>query len=416
MYRAQPLFIITECYPFLPGEQFLENEIPVWSRVWSGPVIVFPLHARGAPRAVPSNVLISTKMSEIFHSRLNRLMALVETSYSRVFWKEVVQIVRERTLGKIILIELIKSVVRTNLVRRGVVAACTEYGKPCLIYSYWFTESAYGSILSKTCRNVVSRAHGWDLYPERSKVGRALLRSQFMNRMTAIYPVSEDGALTLSKKYPKAKNIRVSRLGVQPRNYMAKATGSAEITLVSVSRCVKIKNIEKIIEAVRIISDRQPEMRITWYHIGGGPELDRLQKISNELLSETNVCWKFLGEIGNEEVLKFLSEAPIDAILNSSASEGIPVSIMEAMACGIPAIAPDVGGIRELVTNECGVLLGASPSSTDIADAILNRLKELKSSEMRSRAAEKIEKVYDVHKNFVEFIGELKRILRPEPK
>ena len=60
----------------------------------------------------------------------------------------------------------------------------------------------------------------------------------------------------------------------------------------------------------------------------------------------------------------------MDAFLNVSSSEGIPVSIMEVQSCGIPVIATAVGGVREIVGEKTGVLLSANPSETDIANAI----------------------------------------------
>ena len=54
-----------------------------------------------------------------------------------------------------------------------------------------------------------------------------------------------------------------------------------------------------------------------------------------------------------------------------SSSEGIPVSIMEAMSFGIPCIASDVGGNQEIINhNVNGILLKSNPDFTDVKNTI----------------------------------------------
>ena len=58
--------------------------------------------------------------------------------------------------------------------------------------------------------------------------------------------------------------------------------------------------------------------------------------------------------------------------INVSSTEGIPVSIMEAMSFGIPVIATAVGGTPEIVNNENGYLLSKDPSAKELAEVIQN--------------------------------------------
>jgi glycosyltransferase involved in cell wall biosynthesis len=64
-----------------------------------------------------------------------------------------------------------------------------------------------------------------------------------------------------------------------------------------------------------------------------------------------------MGQVAHEDVLKWFEENSADVFVNVSSSEGLPVSIMEAFSYGIPAIATAVGGMPEIVTEDCGVLL-----------------------------------------------------------
>ncbi|MBD1582150.1 glycosyltransferase [Pseudoalteromonas sp. S16_S37] len=90
------------------------------------------------------------------------------------------------------------------------------------------------------------------------------------------------------------------------------------------------------------------------YHLafaGRGSLNDTLQNLVNELGLQNRV--HFLGGVHKMEVFY----SAIDVFSLFSEREGLPLSILEAMACGIPIVASDVGGIKEVLTNEQGYLL-----------------------------------------------------------
>jgi glycosyltransferase involved in cell wall biosynthesis len=65
-----------------------------------------------------------------------------------------------------------------------------------------------------------------------------------------------------------------------------------------------------------------------------------------------------LGPLPHDDLLKILSTHEVDAVVLPSEGEGIPVSLMEALAAGVPAVGCDAGGVRELLGDGCGVLVG----------------------------------------------------------
>ena len=79
------------------------------------------------------------------------------------------------------------------------------------------------------------------------------------------------------------------------------------------------------------------------------------------------ITYEFKGNVDNAEILKYYRENSIDCFALLSEHEGAPVSIMEAESAGIPIVATDVGGVRELVDGN-GFLLSSNPSEKD-ADA-----------------------------------------------
>ena len=84
---------------------------------------------------------------------------------------------------------------------------------------------------------------------------------------------------------------------------------------------------------------------------GPGPELERVRSLAERLGVSDQV--HFLGS--RSDVPRLLSAA--DALVLPSEREGLPRSVMEAMAMGIPVIGADVRGIRDLVENEAGLLV-----------------------------------------------------------
>jgi len=90
--------------------------------------------------------------------------------------------------------------------------------------------------------------------------------------------------------------------------------------------------------------------------------------------TETNISFTLLGYIPS--VYTYYRENPVDIFINTSSSEGIPVTIMEAISCGIPIIATDVGGNPEIVGEECGIIIPADPKPADIAEAVLRMISD----------------------------------------
>jgi len=88
---------------------------------------------------------------------------------------------------------------------------------------------------------------------------------------------------------------------------------------------------------------------------GDGDERAALQARAHELGLDGRV--RFVGSLSRDDVLGLFSRA--DAALLSSAWENFPHTLVEALAVGTPAIATDVGGVREIVTHgENGLLVG----------------------------------------------------------
>lgn len=100
--------------------------------------------------------------------------------------------------------------------------------------------------------------------------------------------------------------------------------------------------------------------------LGDGPELKKLQTISNEFNLERQV--KFIKKKSRSEVLKNMQKA--DVCLLFSEMETFGVTLIEALSCGIPVIGGNVGGANDIITPENGLIV-----PTDNPIALQNAMK-----------------------------------------
>ena len=200
----------------------------------------------------------------------------------------------------------------------------------------------------------------------------------------------------------KRKNIRISRLGVLNINQLRQPSNE-RFKLVSCSNLIKVKRIDLILESLSFIKNR----KIDWFVIGDGPMRKYIEENEKRLDSDINI--KMVGRLQNKEVYDFYKKENPDLFINLSSSEGVPVSIMEAMSFGIPVIATDVGGTREIVNMKNGILLESNPSPKNIAQQICNFMSLTKKEveEKRDLAFSDLTTKYNANKNYKDFINQI---------
>ena len=128
--------------------------------------------------------------------------------------------------------------------------------------------------------------------------------------------------------------------GASPANIGAAPHPKSGFTLLHVGRMVPTKDHATLLRAVALTRPRIPDTQL-WI-VGDGPLGPSLRTLSSELgLSE---CVTFFGE--RNDVSSFLAAA--DLFVMPSITEGLPVSLLEAMSAGLPAVVTDVGGMGEI--------------------------------------------------------------------
>jgi 1,2-diacylglycerol 3-alpha-glucosyltransferase len=115
--------------------------------------------------------------------------------------------------------------------------------------------------------------------------------------------------------------------------------------LFSIGRLVREKNWTKLLEAVKIVVEKNPDVRLVL--IGDGDERENLEVLTQELGISDHV--EFLGIILFEEVPAYFKAADIFCFASRSETQGLVT--MEAMSAGLPVAAVDGTGTRDVVSN-----------------------------------------------------------------
>ena len=253
--------------------------------------------------------------------------------------------------------------------------------------------------VTKVLEDSLSGIEGLDVITSSSRPERSLISVRFaLSREARDYLRQTYGA--------PPENIRICPLGVPLAAALARPSQAGHLHVVSVSFCLPVKRLDKIVDAIGLLARHHPGVGMTWTHIGNGPLLQEIQSQAwAKLASLGNVVCSFPGELPNHAVKAYYLNVPVDMLVNASESEGVPVSIMEAMSAGVPAIAPDVGGISSLVSDRCGALLGPCSDAREIAGAMERVAFADGRDERRTQARRVIEARFDAARNYRDFVA-----------
>jgi len=173
--------------------------------------------------------------------------------------------------------------------------------------------------------------------------------------------------------------------------------GPQGFTVLYVGRLAAIKNIDLLIKAMYLLR----EENIVTLIIGKGPKENALKRLVKNCGLDIKV--NFVGYVENRDLVKMYNAA--DVFVLPSIYEGTPLALLEAMACGVPTIATNFQGIKNIVQNgENGMIL-QEPSAELLADKIayLHREPEVLRS-MSMKAIRVIEDRFSWHKTVEEII------------
>ena len=398
------ILIIDSSFPLGKEEVFLNDEIQELREI-DEEIVICPLFAQGASLyfSIPENIVIDSCCSGR-RTLASGAGAFIRTLVDPDFWEDLFYTLKNGTSLKRAAACFYYSML-INEKYHQVLRSLKESGKkPRVIYSYWMhTHACVGAKLKKKFpgSRLITRCHGYDLYEFRSSTNYLPGRNLIFSDADTVISVSKAGAEYLESHYPDLKpgQLRVSYLGTYDNGL--NPWTDQEFRIVSCSNLVDVKRVHIIIEALSLIQNE----RVHWTHYGDGELMDSLQELAKEKLHD-NITADFRGYMQHDALMKEYSIHSIDAFLNMSASEGLPVSIMEAMSFGIPVIATDVGGTKEIVKDGYnGYLLNENVTPEELAEVLMEFQKKehTEQNELRDHARITWEETFDSKKNYRDF-------------
>jgi L-malate glycosyltransferase len=222
-----------------------------------------------------------------------------------------------------------------------------------VIHSHRYKENLLAWLLAKRLGvgEIVTTIHGLPEAP--GNRGGEVQAASWMRRLdfavvrrlfTVAVAVSDEMKRALVRRYGfRHDRVRVIRNGARFPAAAAPAAPGERFHIGTVGRMVPIKGLDLFLEVAAAL--RRQTAAVRFSILGDGPLRDELTQQA--------------ARLGIEDCVEFVAPRPdpfgyydsLDLYLNTSVHEGLPLSVVEAMACGKPVVSAAVGGIPEIVTH-----------------------------------------------------------------
>ena len=451
---SKELALFTNTYPYGTGETFLEQEAPIvfgeFEKVHIFPMYIPQGDALSTPRPLPANAVVHKPLLPFDHKDKWGLLVSGVFSCAPVMFaiKEFARkkIYSNKKMGWIWANYM--CIIRSILGNRERMKEVRSVLEKCSVaYFYWGDKSSLMVPFLKRkmggkAPKFVVRFHGSDVY-EYAK-GYLPFREMLYGAVDYAVPISDNGAEYIKDNYRNQPGeIKVFRLGSFYHSDacpnlgapVPMVEGAADITgaynIVSCSNVIELKRVHLLAVAMLHL-ERDAQLaaaikekgisHICWTHIGDGPLLAQIKElvIANGLPEDyegevTPVAFNFAGAMPHGKVMEYYQTHYTDLFVQVSRSEGIPVSIMEALSYGTPVMATDVGGVSQLLPAGCswGKLIPKDIDAQQLAQELkewILRSLELPEFDLALAARKEWEENWDSRKNYARFAAWLKSI------
>ena len=275
------------------------------------------------------------------------------------------------------------------------------------LHAHFCTHPAVAALIIKRLTGISYSftAHGSDLHVERRMLDRKTAEAAF-----AVTISEFNKRVMIETCGPEAaEKIQVVHCGVDPGEFRPQPeTAKPEtLQLVCIASFEEVKGHRYLIEACKLLKDQGLDFRC--HLVGYGPLKKQVQARVRELGLEERVVVH--RPMSRPEVVRLLSESHIKVLpsvpTKRGKREGIPVVLMEAMACGLPVVSSRLSGIPELVEDGRSGLLVEPRDVPGLAQA-LSRLAH--SPDLRRRMGEAGRKKVEAEFNLLENAERLTRL------
>lgn len=251
------------------------------------------------------------------------------------------------------------------------------------IHAHWGSTTATAAFVASTITGIPwsFTLHRWDIYDANMLVAKT-------ESAEFVRCISSRGVQDTSNQLPPTlrNKVQLVHLGVDLHALEPSVKAPYEahncITIACVARMVPVKGHAVLLEALSVLRTWGVDFRAIF--VGDGPLLDEIRSRCESLRLSAQV--QLVGRLDHSAVLDLYRQHDVDIAVSSSLTlgqyefEGIPVSLMEAMAAGVPVVATDSGGTSELIGCGAGFLVPCNDKiamATGLRDLIFDPDKRL---------------------------------------
>lgn len=264
---------------------------------------------------------------------------------------------------------------------------------PDIIHSQSIMRTGLSSLLIKKLNKTpyVVYCRGGDVYDE--WLFKDAITNLVFSNADALIALTEDMKKKMCETVPRQVAVIPNGVEVSRFNSLAPADAITRLNLnglkpiIFVGRLHEEKGVKYLIEAMQHVRNKCPDAILMI--VGDGPERDTLKELTSSL--GLDGCIRYCGNIANKDVPLYLRAS--DIFVLPSLSEGFPVTVLEAMAAGLPIISTRITGLPEIVKDSINGFLVRPKDPIALGEKIVTLLED---SSLREKiSGNNIERVKD---------------------
>ncbi|MBI9043224.1 MAG: glycosyltransferase [Anaerolineaceae bacterium] len=269
------------------------------------------------------------------------------------------------------------------------------------IHAHYATHPALAAWIIKKLTGISYSltVHAHDIYVNQTMLSTKLKDALFI---AAISEFNRDFLAEKVGEWAREKT-HIVHCGIQPEWYAQKERNKEQpvtFKLINVGSLQPYKGQIYLIDAVKILHERGVPVQCRI--IGDGAEKEKLQQRILHLGLENEV--ELMGARTQSEVADMMPQADCyvqpSIIVSSGKMEGIPVVLMEALACGLPVVSTKISGIPELIREGESGYLVSQKDSGKLADILMKVWENLEAANQMGETGRQIVlKEFDLNKN-----------------
>ena len=328
------LILVTSSFPFSIKEaSFIRPELEALYELFDITVISRNLNDE-QQTDLPDDVKVFRYNQ---NEKYNPVKLGIKAVFCKDLYREIGLLIKTKRLNKRNLKSLVRFITRAEHFRAFADKIRAQIKAETVLYTYWNDYTVYSLAgVKRAGDKLVSRVHRIELY-EREENGNYLPLKKISNEKTdLVLAVCDEGKEYFEKHYNIDIPVKVCRLGVAEQEKKDITPDKPYLSVFSLSYISPVKRVEEIVKTLALVDG----VNIRWTHIGSGTEDEKVKSLAQKLLKDKpNIEYNFTGAMENKKALKYISDSDFELLINVSSSEGLPVTMMEAMSFSIPVVA-----------------------------------------------------------------------------